>query len=109
MHLSAPHVASALSYPRVPMTAARGQAEGVREDDSATWLAALRGSGSSREQAIAALHALLLRAARYELGRRRHTLTHVSADELDDLAVQATDDALVAILAKLDSFRGQSR
>ncbi len=29
--------------------------------------------------------------------------------ELDDLATQAADDALVAILAKLDSFRGASR
>jgi len=52
---------------------------------------------------------LLLRGARYELGRRRHTLTHLSPHELDDLAMQATDDALIAILAKLDTFRGQSR
>ena len=29
--------------------------------------------------------------------------------ELDDLATQAADDALVAILAKLDTFRGASR
>ena len=29
--------------------------------------------------------------------------------ELDDLAVQAADDALVAILGKLESFRGDSR
>src|SRR4029453_7190822 len=45
----------------------------------------------------------------YELNRRRSTLTHVSHDELDDLATQAADDALMAILAKLDSFRGASR
>ena len=30
-------------------------------------------------------------------------------EELDDLAMQAADDALVAILAKLDTFRGASR
>ena len=30
-------------------------------------------------------------------------------EELDDLALQAADDALVAVLAKLDDFRGASR
>ena len=41
--------------------------------------------------------------------RRRDLLAHISRDELDDLATQAADDALVAILAKLDTFRGASR
>ena len=71
-------------------------------DDAQIWLAALRGPPSVREPALAELHALLLRAARYELGRRRLA-------DVDDLAMQAADDALVAILAKLDSFRGESR
>jgi RNA polymerase sigma-70 factor (ECF subfamily) len=30
-------------------------------------------------------------------------------EELDDIAVQAADDALVAVLAKLDHYRGASR
>ena len=30
-------------------------------------------------------------------------------EELDDLAMQAADDALVAVLGKLDDFRGASR
>jgi RNA polymerase sigma-70 factor (ECF subfamily) len=55
------------------------------------------------------LHALLLRATRFEVRRRRHALDHRSSDELDDLAHQAAGDALVAILAKLDNFRGDSR
>jgi len=63
-----------------------------------TLLAALR---ARDDGAIADLHALLLRAARFELHRR---------DVLDDdLATQAADDALMAVLAKLDSFRGASR
>jgi RNA polymerase sigma-70 factor (ECF subfamily) len=33
----------------------------------------------------------------------------VRGEELDDLATQAADDALVAVLAKLDDFRGASR
>lgn len=112
MHLSAAHRASAavpLAYPRGVVPGAPGQAAGAGRDDSAAWLAALRGPVAAREEAIGALHALLLRGARYELGRRRPTLTHLSSLALDDLATQAADDALVAILAKLDTFRGASR
>jgi RNA polymerase sigma-70 factor (ECF subfamily) len=77
--------------------------------DSEEWLAALRGPTSARSRACAELHALLLRGAHFELGRRRASLAHVPDGELDDLAMQAADDALVAILAKLDRFRGESR
>jgi RNA polymerase sigma-70 factor (ECF subfamily) len=55
------------------------------------------------------LHALLLRAARFEVARRRKSLPHLRGDDLDDLAHQAADDALVSVLARLDSFRGASR
>ena len=58
---------------------------------------------------MAELHALLLRASRHELARRRSSLSHVAGTEVDDLAMQAADDALVAVLAKLDTFRGASR
>ena len=77
--------------------------------DSAAWLRALRADGAERDGAVAALHALLLRAARHEISRRRGALAHVRGEELDDLATQAADDALVAVLAKLDRFRGASR
>jgi RNA polymerase sigma-70 factor, ECF subfamily len=60
-------------------------------------------------EAIAELHELLLRAARFEVGRRRAALSHVRGEELDDIAHQAADDALMAVLAKLDTFRGASR
>jgi len=60
-------------------------------------------------EAIAELHALLLRAARFEVGRRRGALSHVRGEELDDIANQAADDALMAVLAKLDDYRGASR
>ena len=66
------------------------------------WITDLR--APARQDALAELHALLLRAARFELRRRG-----VTAAELDDLAVQAAGDALMAILGKLDSFRGASR
>jgi RNA polymerase sigma-70 factor (ECF subfamily) len=78
-------------------------------EESQTWINALRGPAGHREQALGELHALLLRAARFELGRRRSQLDHLSAKDVDDLATQAADDALMAILGKLDSFRGASR
>jgi RNA polymerase sigma-70 factor, ECF subfamily len=96
-------------YPRTPMTRSPTAAADLRPDDSRAWLAALRGPTAAREEAIAELHALLLRGARFELHRRRDALGHVPAAEWEDLATQAADDALVAILAKLDDFRGASR
>jgi RNA polymerase sigma-70 factor, ECF subfamily len=62
-----------------------------------------------REEAVAELHALLLRAARFEVGRRRAAMPRWDGDDLDDLAHQSADDALVAVLGKLDDFRGHSR
>jgi RNA polymerase sigma-70 factor (ECF subfamily) len=72
------------------------------------WLHELR-DPATREVAAAQLHALLLRAARFEVARRRHSVGHVRPGDVDDLAMQAADDALIAILAKLDTFRGASR
>jgi RNA polymerase sigma-70 factor (ECF subfamily) len=79
------------------------------EPTSAEWLDALGDEGPRRDDAVARLHALLLRAARFEVRRRRAGLPHIRAASLDDLATQCADDALVAILGKLDQFRGESR
>lgn len=77
--------------------------------ESARWLSALRAPGHQREEAVRSLHDLLLRATRFELSRRRGSLSHLGYDEIDDLAIQAADDACVSVLARLDSFRGLSR
>ena len=79
------------------------------DEDSRAWLRDLRSDGGTRDEAIARLHALLLRAARFECTRRRPTLPHLRGNDLDDLANQAADDALVSVLARLDDFRGASR
>jgi RNA polymerase sigma-70 factor (ECF subfamily) len=79
------------------------------DDDSAQWLSALRSVGGQREQAVADLHALLLRAARFELRRRASVRGGLATQESDDLAVQAADDALMHVLDRLDSFEGRSR
>jgi RNA polymerase sigma-70 factor (ECF subfamily) len=79
------------------------------DEQSEAWLADLRGGGVRRDQAIARLHEMLLRAARFELSRRRAALSYVRGEELEDIATQAADDALMAVLAKLDDYRGASR
>ena len=93
---------------RLPISAAVSEPERA-EADSQAWLSALCLVGSERDEAVVRLHQLLLRATRFELSRRRDALSHVRGEELDDLAIQAADDALVAVLAKLDDYRGASR
>jgi RNA polymerase sigma-70 factor (ECF subfamily) len=78
------------------------------DPESEAWIAALDSIGSRRDEAIGRLHALLYREARFEVRRRAALLSHPSGGDLDDLAVQAADDAVVAILAKLHRFRGDS-
>jgi RNA polymerase sigma-70 factor (ECF subfamily) len=78
--------------------------------DSPAWTSVLRGPPTrAREDALATLHPLLLRATRFALSRQRDQLRDVGAAELDDLAVQAADDALISILRQLDDYRGASR
>ena len=79
------------------------------DPDSIAWLTALETSGPQRDAAVRRLHALLLRAAHFEVARRRSALAQVRGEEIEDLAMQAADDALMAVLRKLDQYRGESR
>ena len=79
------------------------------DDESREWLRCLRAEGAVKADAVARLHALLLRAALFEVARRRPTLPHLRGGDLDDIANQAADDALVSVLRRLDDFRGASR
>src|SRR3954469_656930 len=83
--------------------------KGRLDAESQEWLDALTGTGRRQRDAIERLHALLLRAASFELARRRRALTDSRPGELDDLATQAAADALMAILRKLHTYRGDSR
>jgi RNA polymerase sigma-70 factor, ECF subfamily len=85
-----------------------GNPAAMLDDASAEWLSALSGTGAAREAGLARLHGLLVRVAVREL-RRREAGAWVSGRELDDLAHQAAGDAMLAILGKLGSFRGESR
>lgn len=101
-------VASVAAVKMVPQAA--GEAGVAPLDvESRQWLEQLRSQGREHHEAVARLHALLLRAARFEVARRRPTLPHLRGNDLDDIALQAADDALMSVLARLDDFRGLSR
>jgi RNA polymerase sigma-70 factor (ECF subfamily) len=74
---------------------------------SLSWVESLSGTGARREDALRRLHELLVRAARTEV--RGRAGTDAGSRDLDDLAVHAANDALVAILGKLHTYRGDSR
>lgn len=90
------------------------QASGARvqrelDSDSQAWLADLRAEGHVRDAAVGRLHELLLRAARFEVSRRSGSLAFLRGRELDELARDSAGDAVVAVLARLDEFRGLSK
>jgi RNA polymerase sigma-70 factor (ECF subfamily) len=78
------------------------------DEESSAWLRRLGTTGAERQAAERELHARLVRIALAEV-RRRAASTPVTGRELDDVAHQAADDAMLAILAKLTGFRGESR
>ena len=76
---------------------------------SQAWVARLSCTGAERDAAVAELHDLLLRTARFEISRRRGAFPQLGGADLDDLAWQSADDALMSILRRLGDFRGDSR
>ena len=80
----------------------------VRTRTNNEWVRELRAGGEEQEAALGALRAYLVRAARYGLHRTRGQLAHNSFD-LDQLAEDCAQDALLAILGRLTEFRGDSR
>ena len=94
----------AAAMPEVPAVRSR-----PLDTESREWLASLRSDGAEQAAATERLHDLLLRAARFEVARRRPSLPHLRGNELDDIAQEAADDALMSVLGRLDDFRGASR
>jgi RNA polymerase sigma-70 factor (ECF subfamily) len=88
--------------------AARDNVRVALDAESAAWVASLSGQSPDRDGALLRLHSLLLRAARVELSRRAPRVG-IGGQEVDDLAHQAADDAVVSILRRLPEFRGDSR
>lgn len=90
----------ARSGPDIPAT---------RDDASRAWVAALGGSGPERREAEGRLHELLLRAAHFELGRRRGQLGGMNRDQVDEMALEIAHDSQMSVLRRLSDFEGRSR
>jgi len=71
------------------------------------WLRDLTAGGDAQAVALEELRAYLVRAARFAL--RRSHLGQDRPGEIDQLAEDCAQDALLAVLARLDDFRGESR
>jgi RNA polymerase sigma-70 factor, ECF subfamily len=82
---------------------------GPGDATSQAWVRRLTCPGADRDTAVTELHALLLRAARFEISRRRPAFPQLGGADLDDLAWQSADDALMSVLRRLGDFRGDSR
>jgi RNA polymerase sigma-70 factor (ECF subfamily) len=79
------------------------------DSESRRWVERLREDGRDRDAALEELRDLLLRAARFEVRRRCAVMSQIRGGDQEDLAEQSAGDAMVAILSKLDDFRGDSR
>lgn len=91
------------------LVAAQAPVGAERDAETTEWVRALGDDGPAREAAVKRLHGMLLGVARAELRRRVADRRQLAGPELDDLAHQATADALVAIMRKVGQFRFESR
>jgi RNA polymerase sigma-70 factor (ECF subfamily) len=109
------HAASPLAVlpdetPGLPPPASTRAVPARRLDaESRAWWVRLHGTASVRHCAIAELHERLRREAWFNIRLRTRWMTEFPQSDLDDLAVQAADDALLAVLRKLDDYRGESQ
>ena len=99
-------VAATGSVDAVRTSTSAAAATSTPDAESREWV---RGLSAGEDEAIARLHALLLRAARFEVARRERAMPHLRGNELDDIATEAADDALLSVLRRLGDFRGDSR
>ena len=77
--------------------------------ESRAWWVRLHGIGPEHDCAIAELHERLRREAWFHIRLRTRGMSEFPGSDLDDLAVMAADDALLAVLRKLDDYRGESQ
>jgi len=76
-----------------------------RADGSSSWIPTIRVTSTPPPSSTTSCK----RAATHELHRRRRQLKALSGPELDDVAQQCADDAMMKILARIDDFEGLSR
>jgi RNA polymerase sigma-70 factor, ECF subfamily len=103
---------STLACPAVPTIAdERGRCtrRSPLDAESRSWVERLHADEPIRRQAVAELYDRLRREAAFHIRSRTMNVTRFPRSDVDDLASQAAGDALVALLRKLDDFRGDSQ
>ena len=81
----------------------------MKTRSNAEWMSALKAGAAEQAEAISDLRELVVRAALHTLRRGRTRLGLMTPAEIDHLAEDCAQDALLAILQNLDRFRGESR
>ena len=80
----------------------------MAELSSAEWLRALRASGAEQQKALETLRRGILRALQWYLAEHRSTWG-LDQEQARALAEDLTQEALITILEKLATFRGESQ
>jgi RNA polymerase sigma-70 factor (ECF subfamily) len=73
------------------------------------WLSALRGETDDQQDAIEDLRKRLKRSIYYYLSQDRSDLRDLAGKELDAMAGDMAQDAVLRVLDNLDTFRGESK
>jgi RNA polymerase sigma-70 factor, ECF subfamily len=81
----------------------------LADSEPADWVADLSVPGPRQDRAMSGLHQMMLRASRHQVWRMRSALSGVGSERLEEIANQAADEAMMAVLGKLSSFEGRSR
>jgi RNA polymerase sigma-70 factor (ECF subfamily) len=77
--------------------------------ESRSWVERLHSGEPTRGAAVAELYDRLRREAAFHIRYRITNVARFPRSDIDDLAAQAAGDALVALLRKLDDYRGDSQ
>ena len=73
------------------------------------WLHALESQGPEQQAALNDLRGYLLRAVLYFFGQNPGDFKHLAHQEIEQLAEDLAQDALLTVLDHLDEFRGESK
>ena len=76
---------------------------------NAEWLSALRGETDDQQNAIEDLRKRLKRSIYYYLSQDRSDLRDLAGKELDAMAGDMAQDAVLRVLDNLETFRGESK
>jgi RNA polymerase sigma-70 factor (ECF subfamily) len=82
---------------------------GLSHAEPDDWVEALSIPGPSQDHAMSSLHEMMLRACRHQVRRMRSSLAGAGSERLEEIANQAADEAMMAVLTKLSTFEGRSR